>query len=616
MIIHKIPGLSMLAVSCLCLTPLAAALAQTAPSARQASQSAQAVALNPLTVTATLAPRTANQTLSSISVIDQEDLHRKNPASLTDILRGQPGVDVSSNGDFGKVSSVYIRGAGSSSTLMLIDGIRLRSATVGSPTWQYLDPNLFERAEILRGPKGSLYGADAVGGVVQLFLPEGEGEPTPRISVGGGSFNTQRYSAGLSGANGGTRYHFAASRLDTDGTEIKKGDDDKGYDNTSGVVRLSHRFDNDAEIGLLGLRARGSTEYVGGRTDYVQQVAGIYGELPIVESVTSRLTLSEARDESDEFADFGDATFDTRTRTARLDNTLSLGPYELIVGAEYSEDEVDSTTAYEEDSRDNKAVFAQGLLDFDPLTMQAGLRYDDNQAFGSEVTGSLGLGYALNEHHTLRASYGTAFRAPTFNELYFPGFGNPDLDPERSKTAELGIRGQFARAFWDLALYQTDIDDQIATTLQGGRFAPFNVNRARIRGVELTTGAEVKHWELQAALTYMDPEDRDSGNRLPLRASRSIRLDADRELGDWSLGGSFIAQNHRYNGLDNDERLSGFGIVDLRAGWRFAPLWTARLTVENVLDKEYATARASEFEGGWDYLNPGRAAYLSVQFGE
>ncbi|WP_136255225.1 TonB-dependent receptor domain-containing protein [Onishia niordana] len=603
-----------LAALCLGVAPLASA-ADTVTAESGSADSQQE--LNSLVVTATLTPRTADQSLASVTVLDEADLRRQDPKDITDMLRAQPGVDVTSNGGFGKTSNVNIRGAGGESTLLLIDGIRLRSATAGSPTWQFLEPRMFERVEVVRGPRGSLYGADAVGGVVQLFTREGEAEGAhPSITAGGGSFGTERYSASLSGRADDTRYAFSASHLSTDGTEIKSGDGDKGYDNTTGFVRLSQGFDNGSEVGLLGLRTRGNTEYVGGNIDYGQQVAGVYGELPVTERWTSRVTLSEARDESEDDANGSLTHFDTVTHSARWENTLIVGDHDLTAGAEYSQDKIDSSSDYNEDSRDNAALFAQALLDFSPLNLQAGMRFDDNEAFGEEVTGHLGISYALDGVHTLRASYGTAFRAPTFNELYFPNYGNDALDPERSRTTELGLRAQFGQGFWDLSVYQTEIKDMIATTLRNGRFAPFNVNQARIRGAELATGAEVNDWSLRAALTYTDPEDRNTGNQLVRRATRSLRLDADRALGDWTLGGSFIAQNHRYNDTDNNERLPGFGLVNLRAGWQFAPLWSTRLTLENVLDKEYATARASAFQGGWDYLNPGRAAFLSVTFGE
>ena len=606
-----------LAALCIGVAPFASAASDTASSEAVSDTAASQQVLNPMVVTATLAPRTADQSLASVTVIDEADLRRQDPKDITDILRAQPGVDVSSSGGFGKNTSVYLRGTGSESTPLLIDGIRLRSATAGSPSWQFLDPRMFERVEVVRGPRGSLYGADAVGGVVQLFTPEGEGEPTPSISLGGGSFDTRRATASLSGAESGTRYYVSASRLESDGYEIVDGEGEKGYDNTTGLVRLSHTFAGGAELGVLGLRGRGNTEFDAygspGETDYVQQVAGIYAELPITEAWSSRLTLSEARDEQE--TPVYSSVFDTQTRTARLENTLALGRHELVAGAEYSRDEVDSSTAFNEDSRDNTAVFTQALMDFSPLTVQASLRHDDNEAYGEETTGSLALGIALDEIHTLRASYGTAFRAPTFNDLYYPddGFyqGNPDLDAETSETYELGIRGQVGLGFWDLAVYQSDIDDMITTVDTDGDGSvdtTDNVDRARIRGVELATGADVNDWTLRAALTYTDPENRATGKRLARRASRSLRFDADRALGDWMLGGSVIAQNHRYDDADNENRVSGFATLALRAGWHFAPRWSTRLTLENVLDKEYQTVDG--------YNSPGRAAFLSVRFGE
>lgn len=609
-----------LAVAALAALPLAAlpqavlAQSQLQTQAERASAD-ESTDLNPLVVTATLAPRTADDSLASVTVIDGATLRRQDPTSIAELLRGQPGVDFASNGSFGKSGSLFVRGTGGDSTLLMIDGIRLRSATAGGAAWQYLEPRMFQRAEIVRGPRGSLYGADAVGGVVQLFTPEGEeGGPHPSVSVGGGSFGTQRYSAGFSGSSGGTSYSFAGSHFSTDGTPVRRDGEDKGYDNTNGLARLSHTFDNGAKVGGLALRARGNTEYDGGDMDFVQQVAGLYGELPVTENWRSRLTLSEARDELDnhmepsDWAPASTSIINTRTQTARWENTFSFGAHDLVAGAEYSEDKVSGNNDYDVGSRDNVAVFAQGLLDFSPVAIQASLRYDDNEAYGDEVTGSLALGYDLDGQHTLRASYGTAFRAPTFNDLYWPNSGNPELNPETSESLELGVRGQYSDWFWDLAVYQTDLDDMIAwAPTDSGLWAPQNINQARIRGAELAGGAELGEWTLAAALTYTDPENRETGNRLQRRATQSLRLDADRRLGDWSLGGSWIAQNHRYDDAANTQRLGGFGLFNLRAGWDFAPMWSARLTLENVLDKEYETAR--------DYTNAGRAAFLSLHFG-
>jgi len=609
---HRTGGLALYSLAAL---PLAVQ-AQSAPP----DPASATVELNPMVVTAALAPRTADESLASVTVIDEAALRRQDPESLTKVLRGQPGVDVTTQGSFGKQSSVFLRGTGGNANVLLIDGIRLRSATTGAASWEFLDPRLFQRAEVVRGPRGSLYGADAVGGVVQLFTPEGdEGGPQPRITVGGGSFESQRYTASLSGAEGGTRYYVAGSRFDTQGQPVRRGGDDKGYDNTSGLVRFSHTFEKGGEVGMLALRARGSTEFDASgpaQDDFVQQVAAVYAETPLTANWVSRLTLSEARDERDTVAPTYTSLFETRTRTAQWKNTVTRGHHEWVFGAEYSDDDLgDSQTsglAFDEQSRYNRALFAQGLLDYQPLSVQLSLRHDDNEAFDEELTGSLALGYAVDDRHTLRLNYGTAFRAPTFNELYFPfvGSSNPDLAPETSETVEAGLRGQYSHWFWDIAAYQTDADELIAPDVN---FRPINVDQARIRGAELSVGAELDGWTLATALTYSDPEDRSSGNRLARRATQSLRVDIDRELGEWTLGGSWIAQNHRYNDSANQQRLPGYGVLDLRADWAFAPLWSLRLNVDNVLDKQYATAK---FFDGDDYLNAGRAAFVSVHFGQ
>ncbi|MDR5901201.1 TonB-dependent receptor domain-containing protein [Halomonas icarae] len=621
---HATRGLATFALAAL---PLAVQAADA-----QIADAGETQVLNPMVVTAALAPRTADESLASVTLLDEATLRRQDPTSLTDLFRGQPGVDVNTNGSFGKTSSVSIRGTSNKQSLLMIDGIRLRSASLGGASWQYLDPRMFERAEIVRGPRGSLYGADAMGGVIQLFTPEGEeGEPTPRISFGGGSFDTQRYSASLSGAEGGTRYYVAASRFDTEGAPVRRDGDDKGYDNTTGLFRLAHTFEDGSEVGLLALRAKGNTEFdnfgAPAETDFVQQVAGVYGELPVSDNWRSRLTLSEARDESDN-PSYG-SVLDTQTRTAQWKNTLSVGAHEFVLGAEYSNDSVagsyTSSGQYAVEERYNKAFFSQALLDFSPLAIQASMRYDDNEAYGDKVTGSLALGYELDNSHTLRASYGTAFRAPAFDDLYWPyeesrdpfgniyvSVGDQGVEAETSASYELGMRGQYDSWFWDLAAYQTDIDDLIVWALDMPapnvfRYRPANVNDARIRGAELAAGTELGGLTLQAALSYTDPEDRSTGNQLTGRATQSLRFDVDREMGDWSLGGSLIAQNHRYIDAANQDHLSGYGLVNLRAGWKFAPMWSARVTVENALDNEYETAK--------NYLNAGRAAFLSVHFG-
>ena len=404
----------------------------------------------------------------------------------------------------------------------------------------------------------------------------------------------------------------------TGGTELREDGEDLGYDNTAAKGGLSHEFDNGAKLGINGLRADGTTEFIGGRTNYLIQTSAARARLPITSWWDTHLQVSEARDESTNFRGGAPSVFDTQSRMANWRNVMMIGDHEIVAGADLRRDEVDSTSDFEETERDNAAGFLQMLFNLGALDIQASGRYDDNDAFGNETTGSVALGYELDPNHRLRASYGTAFRAPTFNDLYFPGFGNEDLDPESSATGELGLRGQYQQWFWDLVAFQTDVEDLIATEFRGGAFAPFNVNEARIRGAELASGWENEHWKITASVSSQDPRNKETDNVLRRRARHSGRLEIDRYFDRLSLGASGVFQSERYNDAANERKLPGFGLLHLRAGWDLPGKWSLGVNVKNALDKRYTTAykEPSTFDPSeYAYLNAGRAANLSIQYG-
>tara|TARA_R100001480_G_scaffold31170_4_gene42288 strand:- start:1139 stop:2950 length:1812 start_codon:yes stop_codon:yes gene_type:complete len=568
-------------------------------------------ALDPIVVTATLGPKTRGESDSSVTVIDDEDIQRLQPQTFEELLVGQPGLDITSNGSFGKNISVFTRGTGSESTVFLVDGVRLRSATTGSTAWQYFPPQMVERVEIVRGSRSNLYGADAVGGVIQAFTHSAETGNEGWVQAGGGNFNTQEYVAGAAGTEGRMKYSLSASHLETDGTAVVEGGEDKGYRNTSALASVAHQFDSGGEAGVVLMRAQGNTEFEGGDTDFTIQTLGFRLDTPISDYWRSRILLAESLDESDNRDTFGNSTFDTKTRSARWENQISIGRHEYIVGGELLVDEVDSTTEYDESSRTNAAVFGQALLNFGPTDFQLSLRADDNEAFGREETGAVAMGVDLDRNHRARVSYSTSFRAPTFNDLYFPNFGNADLQPETAGSVEFGIGGNYTRWFWDAAIYQTDADDLIVFTFKDGRFAPFNVNEARIRGIELSAGLELEEWTVQAAASVTDPRNRETDNRIRRRSAKQFRVDLDRDFGRVSLGTTVKGQGYRYDDADNEERIAGFVTWDLRAKWEIDSHWTTNLTVDNVLDREYSTAQRFD---GRAYIAAGRTAMLTIRY--
>lgn len=579
------------------------------------AQEAQVSQLEPIVVTATLGPKTVGESLASVTVVDEEEIRSKAPAEFSDLLRGQPGISVTGNGSFGKTTSVYTRGVQNAGTVLLVDGVKLHSATGGGAPWQYFPTELIERVEIVRGSRSSLYGADAMGGVVQAFTLDPEQGKRGWVEAGAGNFDTQKVSAGASGSVGNTRFSLSGLHKESDGTAIVENGEDKGFRNTAGLGRVVHALENGGEASIMLLQSEGNTEYEGGNIDYMIRTIGLGLMTPLSESWQMGVQFAESRDESDSFSSYGESTYNTRLREARWDNTFSFDVHELVVGTELQQDEVSSSQNYTETSRTNTALFTQLRLNFGPVDAQLSLRGDDNEAYGTNETGGLALGYSVDRSHRLRASYGTAFRAPTFNDLYWPlSFnyqGNPDLKSEKSESYELGASGNYQRWFWDLAVYQMDVDNLIGSGQIGGVSTRVNVDEARIRGAEFGGGYEYNGWRAGVALTYMDPEDRDTKKQLVRRTRQSARVDLDKDVNNFTFGGSVVAEGHRYDDAANTDRLAGFGTFDLRAGWNFAPNWSSRLTLANVLDKEYSTAR---YFDGRKYIAAGRTAMLSVRY--
>ncbi|MCG5529907.1 TonB-dependent receptor [Halorhodospira halochloris] len=577
--------------------------------------------LETVVVTPTRTAQTVDQSLSSVSVIDRDEIDRQQPRQVSDLLQGRAGTSLTTSGPFGKNTSLFMRGTNSDHTLLLVDGVRMGSATTGGASWQYLPPSEIERVEVVRGPRSSIYGADAIGGVVQVFTREGEEGP-PRVNVftGGGSFNTYEYGAGVAGGTEDTRYSLSAGHFHTDGINVQDDvgdDDDDGYTHTTASGKVSHWFTPSVEVFGNFFYAEGESDfdaddwdvdpprpYSSAHNEFTQVALRGGGRVSITNYWQTEISFSQSRDESDTYYENElDGYFETRRDMASWHNEFELGrDLDLAVGADWREDHVDSTTDFDEDSRYNIGAYQVLTAWLGSHQLQGSLRYDDNEEFGDHTTGQLAWGWQVTDTWQTRASYGTAFKAPTFNDLYTPGAGDPDLEPETSESYELGIRQSGQHYYWDLAVFQIEIDDLIDWVGEWPDSRPQNVDEARIRGAEAEIGAEWEEWQLSGAYTYLDHEDRETGNELRRRPNHSARLDIDRELGDFSFGATGIARGRSYD----DTRLSGYGLLNLRTSYAFTPEWSLRGTLENALDKDYEMADG--------YNQPGRAVYVSIHF--
>jgi len=578
-------------------------------------------------VTATRTAQTAQQSLAAVTVLDRERIERSQAASLPELLKQVPGVSLANNGGPGKSTALFMRGTESDHVLVMIDGIKIGSVSAGGAALQDLPLELIERIEVVRGPRSSLYGSEAIGGVIQIFTRKGQGQGVkPFFSAGYGTHDTYTGSAGVSGGDGRGWYSLGVSGSDTDGINVKSAgtsgyeNDADGYRNLSATLAAGYRFDNGLELDANLLQAKSHNDYdsvnsrrtsgFGANADGESKVFGTRARFSPLEPWRVTLQAGRSEDKSDAYQDGRfSSRFDSRRDSLAWQNDIDIAAgHMLTVGADYQRDEINGTTAYAEDSRDNFGRFVQYLGEAGRHDWQLSLRRDDNEQFGLHDTGNIGYGYALTDWLRATVSYGTAFKAPTFNELYFPDYGNPALDAETSRSLEAGLAGQHGWGHWAVNAYRTVVDDLIA--YDASISAPANVQEARIRGVELVLGSQLLGWDWNANYSLLEPENRSAGanrgNELARRAKQLFNLDLDRRLGAFSIGTSLHAEGQRYDDLANTRELSGYATLDLRGEYRITPEWRLQARVANLLDADYETA-----EG---YNQPGQAAYLTVRY--
>ena len=582
--------------------------------------------LDPIVVTATRMAEPADQTLASVTVITREDIERLQPHSVAELLTGLAGVSIANTGGLGKATSVFLRGTEADETLVLIDGIRVGSASTGTTAYEQLPVDQIERIEIVRGPRSSLYGSDAIGGVIQIFTRRGDGDLTPSLSVSGGTYATWSGQGGLSGGNEHAWYSVSVAGVHTNGFPACRGagapifagcfyyppPGDDGFWDASGSVRGGYRFDNGLQLSADWLRAYGVTEYAGtfvNSSKLTQQVLGGTIRLPTFGIWTSSISGGQSQDDSNDYLDCVYVErFDTHRNSVTWQNLLSLSSTQQIVaGLDYLQDHLDSDTPYPVTSHDDTGVFAQYQGSFGPAELQGSVRSDHDEQFGQHYTGGAAVGYNVLPKLKLTASYGTGFEAPTFNDLYFPGYGNPDLKPVTSRSIEVGVGGRVSNLAWSLNGYETHVDDLI--TYDAATGAPANVGRSLIRGLEGTIGGSWQEWRSQLALTLLDPRDRTPGDDnalLPRRAEQTARWDIDRQVERYSFGGTWFESGRRFDDLANTQSLGGYSTIDLRGGYQVYRAWLMQLQLSNVVNKRYETAQY--------YNQPGRAFYITLRY--
>jgi len=596
------------------LGPLAAALA-----ALPAWASESGSKLGAVVVTAARAPQNESDLLADVSVIEREEIERSGAASLAELLQRQEGVEVTSNGGPGSASGVFLRGANTGHTLVLIDGVRVDSSTIGGTALETLPLAAVERIEILRGPASSLYGADALGGVIQLFTRRGEAGVQWQARAGAGSDRRYDAQGGVRAASGPWRYAFSASHEEERGFSALRdpanysyNPDRDGFRREHGSAQIEYRFEGGHEVALSGWRSRLKSQYDAGpgfddrARSELQSVSMQYrGEWRPGWSVLLRW--AQGVDDNANVGSWGSSEVRTRQTSYAWQNDIRLPLGEAQLALERRDEKVSSDTGYLKQNRDTDSVIAAYRLSAGAHSLQANWRHDNSSQYGNEATGSLSYAYRLGGGWRVSAAAGTAFKAPSFNDLYYPGFGNPDLRPESARNAELALRYGAGPLEARAVAYDSRVEDLIVFQCDlNFNCAPINVNRAKLRGLTLAASWRLDGVELKAHLDAQRPENADTGAWLPRRARLHGGAEAHVMLKSWKLGVEWLASSKRFEDAANLRPMAGYGTVNLVASHEFAKGWSVLARVNNLLDRDYELAKG--------YGTPGRGFFMALQF--
>ncbi len=562
-----------------------------------------------LVVTATRTETAKNQLAAAATVYTRQDIERLQAKTLPELLSGSTGIDIVQTGGYGKDTNIYMRGTNSDHVLVLIDGIKVGSVTSGTTPFQFIPIDQVERVEIIRGPQSSLYGSEAIGGVIQIFTRKGgqDEKPSLTLDAGGGSYDSYRASGTVSGKWQNNWYSLGSSQFGSQGFNSRQPTpglfgvnqpDKDGYLNTALNARAGHRFDNNAEVEAFFMHAEGKTEFDGNfqnKTEFVEQSVGATASMNIVDNWRSILRFGQSRDDADNFAPngaFASKFNSTRWNASWLNEVALSDDHKLVVGSDYRLDQVDSSTLYNETSRYDAGIFTElhSRL-WDNHFFNASVRGDKNEAFGEQVTGNFGWRYNGDYGISPFAGFGNAFKAPTFNQLYFPGFGNASLKPEQSTSFEAGLAGDHEWLQWELRGYHTNIDNLIVAVTNPTTFfsTAENVGKAQIDGIEAEIGTHIMDWNNKLSMNLMSPKNRESNMRLQRRSDKTLSYDLSRSFGQLDLGAKVLAQAGRFDDTLNQIKVAGYVTVDLRSTYHLSKNWALSAQLNNLLDKNYQT---------------------------
>lgn len=590
---------------------------------------AQDAAMQPtVEVTASRFAETADASLADVSVITRADIDASHAPDLLEVLRLQAGIDMVRTGGVGTQTNLFLRGTNSNHVLVLIDGVRVASANTGAFAWENLPLDSVQRIEIVRGPRASYWGSDAIGGVIQIFTRKLTG---PHVAASVGSYRSADGSAGYGarGDNGGFSVQVGARHVggfSATNPGICNGADDpyciynpdaNGAQYHGGTLHADYRIGAQT-LSASALRSEGSQSFDNGASDGIShtldQAIGAAVEGNANDAWHQRISFGTSREDIATPA-FASAFRSTREQ-ASWSNALTLaGQQQVMAGIDAVHERGSSIDtsgfgAPYEKSRTLVGAFGGWRATSASIDGEFAARFDHNTQFGAAFSGSAALGWQATDSVRLSASYGSAFRAPNLNELYSPGYGgyyagNPLLDPETSRTAQIGMSWRVdAGNRLAVHVYSTRVRDLVDFS-GGSLYQAVNIDRAAIDGIELHHLWHSGAWSLVDNITVQNARDAQRHTQLLRRPKHKLASTLQRKFGARASAGLELFASGAREDV-GEVTLPGYTLVNLRADWRLTAAWSVGVRVENLFDRDYALAHG--------YNTPGRSAYLSMSW--
>ena len=571
--------------------------------------------LNEVVVTATRTEQLVSEVLTDVTVIDRQAIERSGAVGVADVLSSYPSVQFARNGGAGNTTSLFIRGANTNQTAVYVDGVRIESQSgSGGFTWQTLPLAQIDRIEILRGPAAAIYGSDAIGGVVQLFTRRGEGAFQPYAGVGAGTYNTYQVNAGFTGAQEQWDYAVGVTKEKSKGFNVLKAKnlDSDGYDSHSETARLGLQINKDHKLEATLLQSRMDAQYDSSSVEddhnvETIQTTGLNWTAQWTPGYQSKLLLTRSR--YDYITQPG-SKYATNTvlRNYVFQNDYSMDIHRFQANLERREDALDntSTTPAGTERSQNALALGYGLM-LEQHSLQLNARHDTDSDFGDKNTAQAAYAYELNDAWQLRASAGSAFRAPTLFQRFYKYGGNAGLEPESSDNIEAGLKYAYQNDSLSLVAYRNRISNLIDYFYATGECNCYeNIDHARLQGLTLSVATRYRDVKFSGSYDRLDAKNTDTGKALARRADNSLKLAADTQWQAWHLGGEWQWVDKRFDDNDNTSVLSAFQLFNLWGQRQIDKDYSLLLRLNNAFDQSYQLADG--------YYTAGRNVFVGVQW--